>query len=83
MYSVWAVISGREYCGEDFYSLKLFTNFDDAVKYSNDLNEQMDSECYTIIDSVYVDYGVNPEGDMLGLPNDYEPQVEIKIHDTI
>jgi len=79
MYSLWAVISGREYCGEDFHSLKLFSNFDDAVKYSENLNEQMDNECYTIIDRVFVDHGVEPSDAMLGIPDDYEPQVEIKV----
>ena len=58
MYSLWAVISGREYCGEDFHSLKLFTNHKDAEEYMHELNEQMDSECYTIFDRVWVDHGV-------------------------
>lgn len=73
MYLLWAVISGREYCGEDFNSLKLFTNLDDAQKYNQELNDQMDSECYTIIDRVFVDHGVEPEDNMLGLPEDWDP----------
>ncbi len=80
MYSLWAVISGREYCGEDFNSLKLFTNIEDAQKYSQELNEQMDSECYTILDRVFVDYGVENNA-MLGLPEDWDPsqnQIQIK-----
>ena len=32
-YPLWAVIIGREYYGEDFSTLKLFTNAEDAESY--------------------------------------------------
>lgn len=57
-YPLWAVIAGREYCGEDFHSLKLFTNGEDAEAYVEEINDRNEPDVYVILDRVFVDHGV-------------------------
>jgi len=58
MYPLYAVIMGREYSGEDFNSLRLFTNAEDAEEHVRELEKSSEPDTYIRLDRVYVDYGV-------------------------